>query len=211
MEGFEVKGVWQHAEKLAALSALLLAVPAFILSLLSYSASHRALDLSEQDFRAARSLILKVDYKPETKTISLTPLGEGITLQTCRLLPPPSVSDGVMGAMSPSFEMSTMVLEQDLQTSLDKVPKPRHVNGALFPDRMLPVIIESVYLAKGEVHQARSVYDITFDVNILSDGRPMVVLKGSLFVSDASSLSLKELDALWNQQLEKMRAMLLEP
>lgn len=200
-----MKPVWQHAEKLAALGALVLAIPAFVLSTLSYNTAQRALDLSEQDFRAARSLVLKGDYNAESRKIRWTPLGEGITLQTCTIILPPSLTPASESAMPPNFEMKAGELEQRIQWAVDKLEKPRGPMIVSFPDRMFPVIVESVYLAKGEVRQARSVYDITFDVTFFSDRRPKIDLKGTLFVSDAPTLPAQELDSLWNQQLDKMR------
>src|ERR1044071_5455048 len=95
---------WKHAERLGALSALLLAIPAFTLAWYSWSTSRRALELSERDYQAARTLILRADYYSETGNVRLKPVEESVTLQTCKVIFPSSLSGSYL-VMPPDFEI----------------------------------------------------------------------------------------------------------
>ena len=188
----QVTRLWHSVEKFAALVAVLFSIPAIVLSFLSWSASRQAVDLAEQDFVSARTLILRADYNAEKGTFHWMPLGDGVTLQTCTITFPSSLGVPRWSVLAPDFELPTLVLNAALQKAIQGAISPPPKNSSLVSlQTVLPVLVESTYLAKGELRHVRSCYDLTFWLTVSDNPvtAPQIDFKSALFMGHEAKAS----------------------
>ena len=185
---------WKNAEKLAAFFAVLLALPAFILSWLSYSTSQTAIELAKEDFDASRSLVLVGEVIRERDVLRISPQLAEMRLQSATCLFPPTLQLQDRNPFDSSFEIPLSPLKEALAAYAASLPKPDPESALVAPGRLLPFIVEAHYLAKGRLMFGRYLCNVTFSFVIRGDDKlPKVQIDGLVFVgsiADAKSPSL---------------------
>ena len=199
--------LWNNIEKFAAFAAFLCAVPALIFSVLSWDVSQRAMQLAQQDFLSARTLILKADYNMQRESFHWLPVGEGVTLQTCTVTFPPSLHLSRESIISPDFDLPLSELKTAMRKIIERtVHRPAKDKSLVSLQNLFPVLVETTYLAKGEILRSKSCYNLMFSLAISDRERtpPQIDFRSALFLGNSSNMPDDFLDTLWDRQLKKL-------
>lgn len=156
----------------------------------------------------SRTLVLIASYMKNNETIKWAPVDDQITLQSMRIIFPPILNVNPWPVLPPQWELPTPVLTNSLRNSvLKEIKRPPKDQSLVGLNRMLPIIVEAAYIAKGQVINVRSCYNILFDLSI-SDRDfvpPQIDYRGSVLVAHTPNLEPSFLNSMWKEQLSTMK------
>ncbi|HEV7669283.1 MAG TPA: hypothetical protein VGS22_12210 [Thermoanaerobaculia bacterium] len=165
--------------------------------------SQQALELSSRDFSGARSLVYKGTLNESNDELRFAPADQSLQLQKAEIYVPPQLEADSRLLAPPDFSMALTVLRYELETVLDKRFPKRPGFAQVVDKASVPLIVDSMYLAKGEPLREKSMYELMY-IAVISDQpykRPTVTFKGISFLQrlpigqEPSEL----LKSLWDQ------------
>lgn len=163
-------------------------------------AEHKAETAQSQ--RKAAFLTLKAVPDKDGRTLALTPRAEEQAIQSQTILFPASLD------LSPAETSSDSRIERDwFEQALVRARKDAGAADATQGDARLPLLIVTHYLAGGDPHVDRAVYELGYATSHSLLGGTSVRLRGLSRVATVSNddAGRKRIDALWATRLGKAR------
>lgn len=155
------------------------------------------------EFASSRLAIFGGQLSEKNDEIVISPTDPNIRLQRASVYFPPQLTDSTWDVTPPKFSVALVVLRYELETLFEK-SVPREVGFLKFvPEFGVPLIIDSVYTAKGQVFEDRSLYLLTSFVTVFEEDskRPTIQFQGLRFLEriGRDKTPHETLRGLWNQ------------
>jgi len=197
--------IWNRGEKIAAIAAVLLSIPALVISGLSWSAAKHATELAEQDFASVRMLVLQGEYDAKEDTFKLLPVGDNATLQRCTIFFPPSLNLDRIEVSGPDFEFPVSEVKYQMQNILNQtIHRPPKDHSLVSLNNDFPVCVEASYIAKGQLLHICSIYNLNFELEVSDhiSTPPHIEFKNMLLLGNVISVPPSMLDTIWRIQIK---------
>jgi len=188
----------------------MLAIVAVVISALTFWNSYSERTNSEaehkaeaaQNQRKATLLTLKAVPDKDGRTLALSPRAEEQAIQSQTILFPSALN------LSPAETSSDSRIERDwIEEALVRARKDAGASDATLGDARLPLLIVTHYLADGDPHVDRAVYELGYATSHSLLGGTSVRLRGLSRVGPVGNddAGRKRIDALWATRLGKAK------
>ena len=167
---------------LVASFSAIIALIALGVSVKSCDQSNRALELSEGEFVSGRLAVWGAQINVNDDDLLLEPINSDIVLQVATVTFPPQLDLGQRAADPPKFSLSLLVLKHNLQDLTRQTIPSQQGYVVVLPEMQVPLVIESIYIAKGNSYSDRSLYVIRYSSFRYRDDDPYIKFKGLQFL-----------------------------
>lgn len=175
------KSGWHDPSNLIAGIAGLVSLVSLTISVRSCVVSDRSLDLARVEFRSQRSLILSGSVAADGNSIELKAQDPAIALQEARAVFPKALNGQEWFVQPPEHRLHLLVLRSDLQNAVEQRVRREPGKLSVAVDANVPVIVTSLFTAKGESFEDRSLYRIMYSFVVNGDNKalPLIDSRGS--------------------------------
>ncbi len=201
-------------ENLKWILPFILSIIAIFITLRNCQQTEIALNLNKAEFESERTIILQGKIINENTAIELLTTNENISIQRAIITYPDKLNISKWVVYPPKLIFSLDLLRQRLQNILDKkVRRNKELKNSLiinFIDSM-PIVIESIYIAKGKSYTDQSLYLIDYSFGIMEDSldKPFINFRGLVY---QQSLNLNDdISTLLNSKLDTLVEEITKP
>lgn len=198
---------WHEPSNIVAAFAGLLSLISLLVSIRGCVVADQSLELARAEFRSQRTIILGGVVASDGDSIQLKALDSAVSLQQARALFPTAISKQEWPILPPDHKLHVVVLRIALQEAVEKRIGREPGNASVSLDANVPLIVTSLYAAKGEAFEDRSLYRIVYSFVINGDtiDPPKIEFQGLIYVQrlDSGADSISLLDQLWQQSISQ--------
>lgn len=196
---------WHEPSNLIAAIAGFLSLISLLVSMRSCVVSDKSLDLARTEFQSQRSIILGGTVASDGNSIEVKSLDPAIVLQQGNAVFPSEIDKQEWPILPPEHRLYVVVLRLSLQKVLEQKVGRETGKAAVSLDANVPVVITSLYTAKGEAFEDRALYRIMYSFVIGDEitTPPKIDFKGLIYVQrlDVGQDPRSLLDQLWQQTI----------
>jgi hypothetical protein len=194
---------WRQPSVVVSGCAGVLSMLSLCVSSRSCVVANRSLDLAKAEFRSQRSLVLGGEVDSDGNSIKIKAIDPAVVLQEARAVFPTAVEKQEWPILPPDHRLYALMLrvglEKAIQERIGRTPGFVSVSS----DASVPVVITSLYTAKGELFVERALYRIVYGFVVDGDSPtpPKVEFKGLIYTQrmDPKVDPVPFLDKLWQQ------------
>lgn len=181
--------------------SIILSIISLVVSLIAAYTSFNQYKLATKQDNESKTAIWTGEYDEIEQDFSIVTGDSQIKLQHATVLFPSDLNLNSQFITTPDFKFSTIMLELAISDYLDSKYK-RSKDSHTIIQADIPIVINSNYTAKGNLHQLSSSYSINYIATLSADEEvpPSVEIKGMWFsqhVPDKHKDSQFYLDIYW--------------
>lgn len=165
-------------------ASMVLSIVALVVSVRGCQISQQALSMSEQDFTGARSLVYAAKLSKKNDEISLSPVDSALRPQKAEIYFPTQLDEAIWNVEPPDYSISLIILRSKLEKVLEQRFPRKDGYVQVVDQASVPLIIDTVYVAKGESLHEKSMYELMYRAIISDEAykKPSVTFKGIAFL-----------------------------
>jgi len=196
---------WRDPSNFVAAVAGMLSLISLLVSFRSCVVADRSLELSRAEFRSQRSIILGGTVSSDGDSLEVKSLDPAIVLQQGSAMFPTEIDKQDWPILPPEHRLYAVVLRSALERVVEEKIGREKGMASVALDANVPLVITSLFTAKGEAFEDRSLYRIVYSFVIDGDSfkPPQIEFKGLIYVQrlGAGDDSRQVLDQLWLQAI----------
>lgn len=186
----------------------LLSIGAFFISIFALLISGCQYSLSAQQDNESKTAIWNGTYNKEKQEFSFTSFNSDITLRDAVVYFPNEIyKKNNVFLRPPNYSFSTLLLESSIADFVDNT-NSRNSDAQTIKEGNIPIIINSLYYAKGKLYEEVAGYVIDFTYILPADeiAPPIIQINGMMFSHHISKKEIdlqSYLDKIWNEEYKK--------
>lgn len=193
---------WRDPSNIIATIAALLALSSLAVSIRSCIVSDRTLEIARLEWASQRTMLLGATVTTDGTALELHSLDPSMILQQGKAIFPAEVDDQEWPILPPDHRLYVVMLRAGLQRVLEEKVGREPGKASVSIDANVPVVISSLFSAKGQLYEDTSLYRIVFSFVIDGDSSapPTVDFKGLIHLEHMESDRelRKGLDQFWS-------------